>query len=117
MDPEEKKWFVVGLVFTIIAGGGGVTIYIGIMLRMTASRMLQSSIISDMLMYEMYQGMGYGFEQMYLVTILSDFGRFTRMTNFFTIVMYIGIAICAMGGILGITGWSKYYQATRGKFV
>ncbi len=115
MDPEEKKWFIMGLVFSIMAGGGGITIYIGFMMRIIANQMLQMSITSTLFMIPFYQSLGIGMDQFILFSILSDFSRYTRMLNFFTIVVYIGIAICVTGGALAIVGWVKFFQARQGK--
>ncbi len=88
MDPEEKKWFVIGLLFTIIAGAGAITIYVGISVRM-------------------------GVERMGMIWMLLTLGN-TKRLNFSTIVTYIGVSLCIAGGILAILGWIKYYRVSQG---
>ena len=115
VDYEEKKRFIMGLVFTLIAIGGAITISVGFLLRVTSARLMESSIVSSLFMIPYYQQFGIGWEQFLLYSLLSSLSRYTRMVNFSTFVTYIGISICVPCGILGAIGWKRFYNAKYGK--
>ncbi|NVM04766.1 MAG: hypothetical protein HWN67_20770 [Candidatus Helarchaeota archaeon] len=115
MGIEYKEWFVLGLVGTIIAIGGVISLIMGLMMIRTANRMLNMSYSMIIFMHLVYSEIGTDMEAFFLLDLFMMANRYTRMKTIFRIPFYLGICIAFVGGILAITGWSKYFILKRGE--
>ena len=110
MNLLEKKRFIMSLIFTIMTGVGAVMIIIGLWMRRSYNELRLLYLIIIMPLPQFYQ-----YFQGIFIFLLLEFSRITRIFNFFTIIMYVGIATCGTGGTVALISWDMYKQSTRGK--
>ena len=112
MDSEKRKWFALGLVFLIIAGVGVALIIARIAVQLSVDRMNRLAIESLIMMTMMFGYLPWSF----LFPTYMQLSRASRTLGFFTTLMYVGIIIAIIGGIISIVGWAKYFGEDKYKY-
>ncbi|MFX0138691.1 MAG: hypothetical protein ACFFDN_33930 [Candidatus Hodarchaeota archaeon] len=114
----NKKWFIMGIIGTITAVGGATFILMGINLLRSFNRQnVNSSFIIILYMHYMNEQLDLG--EIVHILIIQTFLTYNRIqkvfTTIFSMFIYAGIAMVTGGGILGLTGWIRYYQLEHQK--
>ncbi len=105
MGTSSKKWFILGLVGTIIAAGAGVNIITSLLNIMNLNRSINASIVTLLLFQYLYSEMNGGMDVFLLTQIMASISRNIRMQGIYRLTFYIGIVTAVVGGILALVGW------------
>ena len=104
MGTNSKKWFILGLVGTITAIGGGINIGTSLLMVANLTRSINTSIVALSLLNHLFSEMG-GMNFFLFGQIMTLISRNIRMRGIYRLTFYIGIITIVVGGILALVGW------------
>ncbi|NVM04767.1 MAG: hypothetical protein HWN67_20775 [Candidatus Helarchaeota archaeon] len=104
MGNSSKKWFVLGLVGTIVAIGGGGNVGTSLFMVANLNRSIQTSIVALFILNHLYSELG-GMNFFIYGQVISLISRNIRMLAIYRLTFYLGIIAVVAGGILALVGW------------
>ena len=110
---KHKGWFALGLIGIGIVVGGAFAISISSMMILSAQRSVYSSVESALLMHLLYSEIDGELLEIFLGNMYASVQQLDRVRAFFRIPYYLGLCLCAIGGILSAFGWLEYIRPRK----